>query len=146
MKTFLLFIFMLMAAINPKSVQKIKQGICGTILLKQGNQMPGPGRVLSAGQPVARKVLVYQLTNVNQAQSNGTIFTGIKTALVAQTYSNSKGYFELKLPAGKYSVFVLEKEGLYANYFDGKGSINPIEVVKDSINCKDIYLTNKAVF
>lgn len=137
---------MLMSSIYPKPIQNIKQGICGTILLQQGNQMPGPGRTLSAGQPVEREVLVYQLTNVSQVQSSGTIFTGIKTAFVAKTHSNAKGYFELKLPAGKYSVFVQEQEGLYANYFDGKGSINPVEVVKDSVTKRNITISNKAVF
>ncbi len=146
MKTFLLFIFILITGINPKPAQKLKQGICGTILLQQGNQMPGPGRKLSAGQPVAREVLVYQLTNTNQAQSSGTIFTGIKTALVAKTRSNAKGYFELKLPAGKYSVFVQEQEGLYANYFDGQGNLNPVEVIKNSVTNRNITINNKAVF
>ncbi len=124
----------------------MKQGICGTILLKQGNQMPGPGRVLSSGQPVIREVWVYQLTNISETKTSGTVFTGIKTVLVAKTRSNAKGYFELALPVGRYSVFVLEKEGLYANYFDGKGSINPAEVLKDSLTKRDILITNKAVF
>lgn len=108
--------------------------------------MPGPGRALSTGQPVAREVLVYHLTNVSEVKSSGTVFTGIKTALVAKTRSNAKGYFELVLPAGEYSVFVLEQEGLYANYFDGKGSINPVEVLKDSVIKRDIYISSKAVF
>ena len=137
---------MLMNGINAKPFQQLKQGICGTILLQQGNQMPGPGRTLSAGQPVEREILVYQLTNNSQAQSSGTIFTGIKTALVAKTRSNAKGYFKLKLPAGKYSIFVQEQEGLYANNFDGKGSINPVEVVKDSLTKRNITISNKAVF
>ncbi len=146
MKNILLFIFLPILCINPKPVQKLKQGICGTILLKQGNQMPGPGRVLSAGQPVIREVWVYQLTNISEVKTNGTVFTGIKTAWAGKTRSNAKGYFELALPIGKYSVFVLEQEGLYANYFDGKGSINPVEVLKDSISRKDISISNKAVF
>lgn len=146
MKTPLLFIFMLMTGINPNQNAKLKQGICGNILLQQGNQMPGPGRKLSVGQPVMREVLVYQLTNISQTQSSNTVFTGIKTALVAKIRSNVKGYFELSLPVGKYSVFVQEQQGLYANYFDGKGNINPVEVLKDSISLKNISISNKAVF
>ncbi len=146
MRTHLLFIFLSMLCINLKPVQKLKQGICGTILLKQGNQMPGPGRVLSSGQPVIREVWVYQLTNISETKTSGTVFTGIKTVLVSKTCSNAKGYFELALPVGRYSVFVMEKEGLYANYFDGKGSINPVEVLKDSLTKRDILITNKAVF
>ncbi|MGI4728804.1 MAG: hypothetical protein ACRYGB_09550 [Janthinobacterium lividum] len=146
MKTPLLFIFMLMTGINPNQNAKLKQGICGNILLQQGNQMPGPGRKFSVGQPVMHEVLVYQLTNISQAQSSNTVFTGIKTALVAKIRSNVKGYFELSLPVGKYSVFVQEQQGLYANYFDGKGNINPVEVLKDSISLKNISISNKAVF
>ena len=146
MKVLLWFIFMLMTAINPNPDQKLKQGICGTILLQQGNQMPAPGRKLSVGQPVAREILVYQLTNINETKTDGTVFTGIKTALTAKTRSNAKGYFELKLPVGKYSVFVQEQEGLYANYFDGKGNISPVEVLKDSVTKRNISINHKAVF
>jgi len=141
-----LFLFLLMSCIALKSNQKTKQGICGAVLLKQGNQMPGPGRVASPGQAVVREIAIYQLTNLSEAKTNGTYFTGIKTALVAKTSSNAKGYFEAALPAGQYSVFVVEKEGLYANYFNGKGSINPVEVLKDSLIRKDIYISHKAAF
>lgn len=108
--------------------------------------MPAPGRMPSPGQPVIREIAIYPLTNLSEVKSSGTVFTGIKTALVAKTHSNAKGYFELALPVGQYSVFVLEKEGLYANYFNGKGSINPVIVLKDSLVNKDIYISNKAAF
>ena len=108
--------------------------------------MPSPGRVPLPGQPVIREIAIYQLTNFSEVKSSGTIFTDIKTALVAKTRSNAKGYFELALPVGQYSVFVVEKEGLYANYFNGKGSINPIDVLKDSLVNRDIYISNKAAF
>lgn len=124
----------------------MKQGIYGTVLLKQGNQMPAPGRKLSPGQPVIREIVVYRLTNINDVKNTEGIFSAIKTALVARTRSNAKGYFELALPVGQYSVFVVEKEGLYANYFNGKGSINPVEVLKDSLISKDIIISNKAAF
>jgi len=143
---FALFVFLLMSCIAMKPNPKITQGICGTVLLKQGNQMPAPGRVLSAGQPAIREIAVYQLTNLSEVKTSGTVFTGIKTAWVAKTSSNAKGYFELDLPIGKYSVFVVEKEGLYANNFNGKGNINPVEVLKDSLTKRDILITNKAVF
>lgn len=141
-----LFLFLLMSCIALKPNQKTKQGICGTVLLKQGNQMPGPGRIASPGQAVVREIAIYQLTNLSEAKTNGTYFTGIKTACVAKTSSNGRGYFEVALPAGQYSVFVVEKEGLYANYFNGKGSINPVEVLKDSLIRKDIYISHKAAF
>ncbi len=126
--------------------QKIKQGVCGHILLKQGNQMPGPGRAPSVPQPVKREVAIYKITNVNEAKASGAFFTGIKTAWVARVSSNAKGYFEVALPAGQYSVFVVEKEGLYANNFNGKGQINAVEVLPDSLVCRDIYISRQAIF
>lgn len=141
-----LMMLLLFSVITQKPAQKIKQGINGTILLKQGNQMPSPGRAASAGQPAIRQILIYQLTNISDVKNNNGIFTGIKTALVAKTSSNAKGYFEVDLPVGQYSVFVLEKEGLYANYFNGKGSINPVEVLPDSVTRTAIYISNKAIF
>ena len=147
MRSFLsVFMFLLMSCIPLKTNQKIKQGICGIVLLKQGNQMPSPGRTVSNGQPVSREIAIYKLTNISEVKNSNGIFTGIKTALAAKTTSNEKGCFEIALPAGQYSVFVVEKEGLYANQFNGKGSINPVEVFPDSLTHKDIYISNKAVF
>lgn len=139
-------IFLLMTCIVVKPVSKSKQGICGTILLKQGNRMPGSGRVLSAGQPVIREIDIYKLTNLREAKNINGLFYAIKTALVAKTGSNAKGYFEIALPAGEYSVFVVEKDGLYANNFDGKGSINAVKVIKDSLARKDIVINYQASF
>lgn len=108
--------------------------------------MPGPGRVPSVPQPLKCKIVIYNLTNLDEVKNNGAYFTGIKTVCVAKASSNAKGYFEVALPAGQYSVFVVEKEGLYANSFDGKGSINAVEVLPDSQVRKDIYISNKAAF
>ena len=108
--------------------------------------MPSPGHALSIPQPVKCEIAIYYLTDVNEVKSNGTYFTGIKTVCVAKTSSNAKGYFEVALPAEQYSVFVVEKEGLYANSFNGKGNINVVEVLPDSLVRKDIYISNKAAF
>lgn len=108
--------------------------------------MPGPGRAPSVPQPAKREIAVYKLTNVNEVKADGAFFTGIKTACVAKVSSNAKGYFEVALPAGQYSVFVVEKAGLYANSFNGKGNINAVEVLPDSVVCRDIYVTNQAAF
>lgn len=139
-------LLLLMSFISLKPSQKIKQGICGIILLKQGNQMPSPGRAPSSGQPVIRDIAIYKLTNLSEAKNNGGVFTEVKTVCVAKTTSNAKGYFEVALPAGQYTVFIVEKEGLYANNFNGKGSINTVEVLKNSVTRKDISISNKAIF
>ncbi len=139
-------LLLLMPLITLNTSQKVKQGICGTVLLKQGNQMPSPGRAPSSGQPVVREIAIYKLVNLSEVNNNGGIFTGVKTVCVAKTNSNAKGYFEVALPPGQYTVFTVEKEGLYANNFNGKGSINPVEVLKDSVTRSNISISRKAVF
>jgi len=146
MKKKILFMAMLfsLAWINPSI--KIKQGICGKILLKMGNAMPSPGRKINEGTPVARTVVIYELTRRTDAIANGTLYNRIKTKLVAKTQSDTTGYYAITLPAGKYSVFVETPGGLFANMFDDKGNINMVEVKKDSVSKRDIVINNLAVY
>ena len=102
--------------------------------------MPSPGRTISQGHPVKRTVLVYELTKREQATENGTHYINIKTKLIAKSQSNDAGYYSIALPAGYYSVFVDDNDQLYANSFDGKGNINPVEVKTDSITKLDIII------
>ncbi len=125
---------------------RIKQGISGKIFLKIGNAMPSPGREVDQGTPVARTVLIYELTRRSDAIANGTLFSNLKTKLIAKTKSNTSGYYAITLPIGKYSVFVEVDGGLFANLFDDKGNINLVEVKKDSISRKDIIINNLALY
>jgi hypothetical protein len=125
---------------------QVKQGIAGKIYLKQGNFMPSPGRKANTGKPVSTAVFVYQLTGRGQAIANGSYFDHIQTKLIAKAQSNDEGNYAIALPPGNYSVFVGNDNRLYANSFDSKGNINPIEVTKDSVSKMDIIMSNKAVY
>lgn len=127
-------------------VRHLKQGISGKIYFKAGNAMPSPGRKIDQGTPVARTVLVYELTRRSDAVANGTLFSNIKTKLIAKTRSDTAGYYAVALPAGKYSVFVETDGGLFASLFDDKGNINMVEVKKDSVSKKDIVINNQAFY
>ena len=120
-----LLLFLLLIALSSFAQ---KQGIQGQVFWVSGNQMPGPEAVLSPNQGAEREILVYELTNVSETAQVGPFFRDIKTRLVATTQSKSDGTFKIKLPAGEYSVFTREKNGLYANLFDGKGNINGVIV------------------
>ncbi|MBC7920175.1 MAG: carboxypeptidase regulatory-like domain-containing protein [Ferruginibacter sp.] len=107
----------------------ILQGVCGTIVWKEGNQMPSPDRPASQGKPVQRDVVVYERTNMNQVTSDGVFHRNIKTKLVKRVASDANGRFCVDLPEGQYSVFVWEEsKGLYANSFDGENDIFPVTV------------------
>lgn len=105
-----------------------KQGLNGQVFWVSGNQMPGPEAVLSPNQGAVREILVYELTTLADATQVGPFFRDIKTKLVGTAQSKPDGTFKIKLPIGNYSVFTKERNGLYANLFDGQGNINPVAV------------------
>jgi hypothetical protein len=124
----------------------IKQGVAGKVYLRQGNYMPAPGQKASEGKPVNTSVYIYELTTREQAIAEGTNFSKIETKLVARGQSNNDGYYAIALSPGNYSVFVSDNGKLYANSFDGKGNINKVTVLKDSVTHKDIIISNGAVY
>jgi len=64
---------------------------------------------------------------------------------LAQGTSDSAGYYEVALSAGRYSVFVVEGERWYANGDDGR-HIQPVTVYVDSVVVFDIRITYEATF
>jgi hypothetical protein len=106
-----------------------RQGIRGRVVWVTGNQMPGPGQAPSHPQGIRREIWIYEPTFLTDArQSEGVFFSAIRTKLIKKVRSKSDGRFKTRLPPGHYSLFSMEKKGLFANLFDGQGRINPIEV------------------
>jgi hypothetical protein len=108
--------------------------------------MPGPEAVLSPNQGAIREVLIYELANTTDATQVGPFFRDIKTRLVATTQSKPDGTFKVKLPVGTYSVFTKERNGLYANLFDGKGFINPVTIKAGQYAWKTITIDYEAAY
>jgi len=118
------------------SNKPIKQGIVGQLIWLEGNLMPTTdteGRAIPPGQTVQREVVVYELTKTSQTKSENNFYSDIQTKLVAEVMSNQYGIFRIPLEPGKYSIFVKEPKGLFANSFDGYGHIMPVEVFKDEL-------------
>ncbi|MEN7549016.1 carboxypeptidase-like regulatory domain-containing protein [Rapidithrix thailandica] len=128
------------------------QGIEGQVIWKEGNFMPGPAP--RPGEPskkqktqgVEREILIYALTQLKQTQRKGAFFTQVSTELIKTVKSDTEGRFRVGLPAGQYSVFVKEEQGLYANFFDGKGHIHPIEVKEGEYTTIQITIDYKAAY
>lgn len=123
-----------------------KQGLKGQVFWVSGNQMPGPEAVLSPNQGAIRDVLIYEITNVTDATQVGPFFRDIKTRLIATIQSKPDGTFKIKLPVGSYSVFTKERNGLYANLFDGKGYINPVIIKEGQWGWKTITIDYDAAY
>ncbi|WP_288425426.1 carboxypeptidase-like regulatory domain-containing protein [uncultured Spirosoma sp.] len=128
----------------------IKQGICGTVLEKRGNQMPSPDdpRPASDGQPVVREVLIFPLLNASQVDmgENGFINSVRQAKPVKTVKSDKVGNFCISLPAGRYSVVVRDPKGLYANLSDAQNNIFPITVEAGKKQTVTVTISHSAVF
>lgn len=126
----------------------LKEGIIGQLVWLEGNLMPtiGDDREIPKGQPVQREVLVYELTRTKEAEKEGHFYQNVHTELVQKVMSDNRGIFRLHLPPGKYSIFVQEPEGLFANIFDGYGYIMPVEVFEGEVTPVMIEINYMAAY
>jgi len=127
------------------------QGIIGEVCWVEGNLMPSVDDTTYAarvkGMPVKRKVYIYQATRRDEAVSvNGVFFKISRSELIGRVKSKSNGKFKVKLPPGKYSLFVMEEEGLFANSFDGDNYINPVTVHANKYAEVQILVNYKAYY
>ena len=128
-----------------------EQGIMGRTYWLEGNQMPmivedDADPVGQEMEAVQRIIRVYELTNMNQASNKDGLFTDIETKLVAEAESDEEGSFQIGLPPGRYSVFTVEEEGLFASIFDQNLNINPVEVTADEWVIMSIKIDYKAFY
>jgi hypothetical protein len=121
----------------------------GKVTFWEGDFMPpASGTVL----PVRRPIFVFEKTPVAQtvqSLSGGSFYSFVLSRLVDTTESGEDGYYQIALPPGDYSLFVLERSGdFYANEFGGVGGVyvNPVTVQANQTVEKDINITYKATF
>ncbi len=153
MKNFL-FIFIailfLFACTTQKRISN-KQGIIGEVRWVEGNLMPTIGDTTYAarakGIPIEREVFIYKAIKADDVnRSKGNFYASISGKLVRRIKSSRDGTFKVMLPPGKYSLFVIEKEGLFANRFDGKNYINPVTVQANNFTEIQILVNYKAYY
>jgi hypothetical protein len=140
-------IFFTYACANLKPIHSISQGLSGYILLSRGNQMPSPGRIAGKGSlRVSREIYIYQPTTINQTLGSSPLFKQINTHLIAKTKSDSTGYYEINLPTGNYSVFILDKGQFFASESDGDGVINPVQILSNTVTKKTFNINYQAAY
>jgi hypothetical protein len=121
----------------------------GKVTFWEGNFMPpASGTIL----PARRPIFVFEKTQVAQtvqSASGACFYSFVLSRLVDTTESGEDGYYQIALPPGDYSLFVLERSGdFYANEFGGVGGVyvNPVTVQANQTVEKDIKITYKATF
>jgi hypothetical protein len=134
---------------NQKAVDctySIKEGIAGRVLWREGNWMPAPDAPERNASGIAREIYVYELTTDAQTEKEEPFYTAIHSRLIAKTRSDANGCFEVALPPGRYSLFVKEADGWFANRFDGEGHIQPVEVKAGEVSKLELVVDYKAAY
>ena len=113
----------------------IEQGISGYILQEKGNRMPSPDKPASTPQGLQTVVFIHPVTDVNQLAKLSTpgLYQAVNTPAVASATTDSTGFFSVSLPPGTYSIFVKYGEGVYANWFNEKNQVSPVEVLEQKV-------------
>lgn len=143
-------ILYLSACINSKSSFN-NQGIIGDVRWVEGNLMPTIGDTTYAarakGIPIEREIYIYEATKADDVvRVDGIFYTSINTKLVKKIKTGKDGGFKVNVAPGKYSLFVMEKEGLFANTFDGDNYINPVTVQANNFTEIQILVNYKAYY
>ena len=154
MKADLAFFFIFSLAFlgcgGSKSTQKsaIEQGISGYILQEKGNRMPSPDQPVSAPQGLKTMVFIHPVTDVNLLTKLATpgFYQSINTPAVASISSDSTGFFSVSLPPGTYSIFVKHREGFYANWFNEKNQVSPVEVLAHKVTTVKLIVSAGASY
>jgi hypothetical protein len=91
---------------------------------------------------------VYRLTNINEVTREGvsSFYKNISTELVREIKTDEKGVFTAKLKPGMYSLFIKKGDLYYANLFDGKNNIYPVEVKPGKMEVVDFKANYDAVY
>jgi len=119
-------------------------GISGTVYRLSGNHMPAPNRrprpsADSARPGVKATVCIFPLTADTQvirpagAGSSSPYYKAVLTHLIRQVDTDNKGYFQVALPPGTYSVFTKKGDLFYATQRDEKNNIAPVKVLPGKI-------------
>ncbi len=134
----------------------VDQGVTGTIIIQEGNCMPhvseepepNPDCIIYTAK---RTVYIYEYTTADQVVIDPELdlpyfFSHVETELVETVSSDADGFFEVALPPGTYSLFILEKDALYANLWDSQGGIQPVTVVPDEMASVVLKISHSAYF
>jgi hypothetical protein len=72
-------------------------------------------------------------------------FNSFNTQLVTQVDTDDNGFFQVNIPAGHYSIVIVENGKLYANVRDGQGGLSPFLFTSGAQNV-NLSMTYKATF
>ena len=125
----------------------IKEGVWGNVWFWEGNFMPGSAK--GTITPVVRDIYIYKATRIDSVERDTArigFINKISSDYVNKVSSDKDGFFQIVLPAGKYSFFVKEDSLFFANEGDGDGYLMSAEVSENYVAKRQIDINYKAAF
>lgn len=139
----LLFVFLFIGC-TTRSQQAKTAVLSGELRELVGDFMPSPDLPMDlSGVPLKARIAIT--IAVAAGTTHSPIFTALPARPIKEVKTDANGKFRLRLPPGRYSVFVQLKEGWYANLIQD-GLIQPVYLQKDSTTSITIKVTTKATF
>jgi hypothetical protein len=135
-----------------KPYQPEGQGITGQVTWLEGNHMPtisetgNESKKDPKGIPVKRMIRIYPLLKISDMSLEDGLFKSLAAKPITEIETDESGKYSLKLSPGRYSIFTVEENGLFANTFDGEGNVQPVTVKEGEWTLLDIVINYKAVF
>jgi len=145
------FLILILLGVSCKPYKTEGQGITGTITWIEGNQMPmltedGKADKKASPRSIQRMVRVYPLTKFSDLKMEEGLFTAVAEKPITEVESDENGNYSIQLSPGRYSLFVVEENGLFANIFDGEGNVNPVTVKENEWTLLDVVVNYQAVY
>ena len=127
----------------------IKQGLYGCCTYKTGNCMPIVDTNQCKWYAVKRTIYFYEPTTekqtVNAYSTHSTWYTKINTRLIAKTQSDDNGCYQISLPAGKYSILILENGRYYCGSWADNFLLCPVTIDSNKVKKQNLCI-NLAVW
>lgn len=152
LKFLLIAFFVFFGLTQCKQISTSGQGVKGEITWIEGNQMPkkmdsGAAQTTDlVGIPVRRIVRIYPLLNLSDVSMENGLIQNLANSPITEVESDENGNYSLQLNPGKYSIFTVEADGLFANIFDDQGNVQPFTVKEGEWIKINIIINYKAVF
>ena len=147
MKIFLFISAFTLMACQTLKPQILRQGLSGYVYRQSGNQIPSPNRKPRKSKGIKCDLYIYKPTTLKQTLGSSPVFTSVNNKLVIIVHSDSTGYYAVKLPAGKYSVFIrTDDQSFFADESDSNGILNPAEVTAHKVTLRNFTLRLGAVY
>lgn len=127
----------------------INEGVAGTVYERYGDWMPcaGCSNPNRGERAIVREVYVYEYTRIADLDSATRYdysdlipIDRMPKRLVGSTVSDEEGFYEIALPAGNYSIFLIENGRVYWVGGDSYGGMEPVTVKAGEVTLRNVLL------